>query len=722
MRSYRFSGSVAVLVGVAVTAVVGSVLAQAPAPTDPANQLAEMIDFRLAEAKDFFEMGYLDECAREWQALMDLDPSPAKCLAARETLGFELFGRMLEEPKLTKSVAAFLKRANQEVDRLNRDPAYVGTLVADLQRTASERQAAIYKLTRVGERAVPILFARLAGAADERQQLNVKLALEALGEHAVAPLIEALRVRDDELRREVEFLLGKAGDLRALAPLKALLEDADQSAAVRAGARAALEAIFEGAAERSAADYYYELAQLYYYESETVQPGYFEPTVPLWQWDAEKQAIVSLEVSRRDYYLERCKLACYEGLAAAPGDAQLNELLVSVYFVEKREKADEADEELAGRIKLLLASAGKPALLGALRRQLQHDKPELALDVISVLRSVLAGKGLEDADTTIAGNSLIETLDFPDQVLNFCAAEALAEAAPATSFECQERVVPYLAWGVLWGSGVKTALVASADAELRNTFQGHLRALGYEVLGVGGLEEASDVCGGLPTAELVVADADLMVELRPVLGEFPVRYACRVVVTPAEAEVEALEGQAEVSVPRDITEAGLAKVLAQLMPESGAYSELSVAKEEVARMAAAALAKLSRGGTVLDASIAAGALLLVMESEDEAVRLPVLEALGNAREPSALGPVLTMGADSERDEKTRLAALDAARVILGAMAEAPKPTYGMLESLLDDESEAIREAAGRALSAGPFPTEQIVAVLVEKKVTLKPAE
>ncbi len=69
----------------------------------------------------------------------------------------------------------------------------------------------------------------------------------------------------------------------------------------------------------------------------------------------------------------------------------------------------------------------------------------------------------------------------------------------------------------------------------------------------------------------------------------------------------------------------------------------------------------------------------------------------------------------------RLAALNAARVVLGAMQKAEKEVYDALVALLDEESEAIRLAAAACLSSGPFSAEQIVAVLAEKKV-LKRAE
>ena len=719
----RLSGALAILAALVLATISGSVSAEAPAPTDPAEQLSEMVEFRLTEAKDFFEMGYLDDCAEQWQALLQLDPSPALCLAARTEFGFELFGRMLEEPKLSEHVAEFLKRARGEEDRRYRDPVYTMALADDLQRTPMERQRAIYELGQVGERAVPVLFARLGGAIDERQRVNIKLALEGMGTSAAAPLIEALKVKDEYLRQEVALLLGKARDLRALAPLRALLDDEGQPPAVRSAVGTALGTIFEGAFDRAAADYYYELGELYYYESPEVQPGYFEPPVPLWRWDAEKQAIVSLEVSRRDFYLEHCKQACYDGLAVAPGDVRLNELLVSIYFVEKKEKGEEADEELASRIALLLAGGGKAALLGSLRRQLQDDRPALALDVITVLRPVLAGKGLRGPEAGLAGNPLIQALDFPDQVLNFYAAETLAEAACVTPFQLQERVVPYLSWGLLWGVGVKTALVASEDAELRNAFQGHLRAMGYTVQGVAGLGEAAVASLGLPTPGLVVADAELMADLSPLLlADARTRFACRVAVGPAESEVQAPEGQAELTVPRNITEAELGKVLDELMEKAGVHTRLSVEKEAVAGMAAAALATLSSGVTVFDVGEASAALLLVMDSEDEAVRLAVLKAVGNTRDPAALLPLLEMGADTSRDETTRLAALDAVRVVLGSMSSAGKEVYDTLVGLLEDESEVVRQAGARALSAGPFSAEEIVTVLVEKKVTLERAE
>jgi len=722
MLSGRLAGSIAVLALVALVSAGGPLLAQTPAPTDPETQLAGTVEFRLTEAKDFFEMGYFEDCSKEWKALLDLAPPPAVCLQLRKKYGFALFTRMLEQAEISKSVAEFLRLAQQEEVRLRRDPAYIEALADGLQRTPTERRSAMYELKQVGERAVPVLFSRLVGAASAEERLNVKLALAYMGTQAVAPLLEALQVKDDQVRQEVVRLLGQSHDLRALAALKVIQEDDHQPRTVRSAAKWALGNVLEGADERTAAEYYFELGELYYYRSPEVQPGYFEAQVPLWRWDADTQTIVSTEVSRQDFYIERCKECCYDGLAVAPADTALRELLVSVYFVEKQAKGEDAEAGLDQRIRLLLSSGGKPVLLASLRRQMQDDKPGLALAIIEVLRPVMAGEGLAEAQQTVAGNALLEALEFPDQVLNFFAAEALAEAAPVEGFELQERVVPYLVWGLLWGSEVKTALVVSADRPLLNAFVGHLRALGCKVREATSLAEAVEVSRGLPGPSLVVADAAVMAELRPALLEdFRTRFVCRVAVAEAGSETRVVEGRPEARVAADIDEAALAKVLEKLLTGAGVQTRLKVDRGAVALAAAQALAKLSRGGSVLDVAPASGALYLVMGDGDVQVRLAVIEALGNTHDPAALRGLLTLGAKVEEDEQIRLAALNAARVVLGSMSRANEEVYKALVAVLDDENEAVRQAAAACLSSGPFSAEQIVAVLVEKKV-LKRAE
>ena len=735
MLSGRLTGALAILAFVAVLALAGSVLGQLPAPTNPEAQLAQAVELRLVEAKNFFEMGYLDDCAGEWKALMEMNPSPAVCLELRKKYGFDLFVRMLDESKLTESVKEFLKRARQEEERLRRDPAFISSLVEELQRTPTDRRAAMYELKQVGERAVPALFARLVGAADERERLNVVLALEYMGTRAVAPLIPALQVKADDLRQEVIALLGKARDQRALAPLKVVAEDEKQPDAVRQSARGALANILVGAAAHAAAEYYFRLGQLYYYQSPEVEPGYFEEKVPLWKWDADKQAVVALEVTRADFWIERCKECCYDGLASAPADVNLRELLVSVYFVEKEAKGAEADPKLAERINLLVSSGGKPVLLAALRRQLQDDKPTLALAVIDVLRPVVAGAGLTDAEKpvagkaptgkekkekTVAGNPLLEALEFSDQVLAFFAAEAVADACPTQAFQGQDRIIPLLTWGLLWGTDVKTALAISPDRAVLNAFVGHLRALGFKVREASSLAEAVEVSRGLPTPAVVLADAGVMTQLRPALLEdFRTRFVLRVVIAAAGSEVRAPEGQAEVTVPADIAEARLGEVLKKLLETSGAHTRLAPAKPSIAQRAAEALAKLSRGGTVLSVAPASGALLLVAGYERKEVQLPVLEALGNTRDVAALDTLLALGGNAAKEAEVRLAALKAAQVVLGAMSKADKKVYDTLVALLDDGNENIRQAAAACLSSGPFSAEQIVAVLVDKKVLKK---
>jgi uncharacterized protein (DUF2336 family) len=123
----------------------------------------------------------------------------------------------------------------------------------------------------------------------------------------------------------------------------------------------------------------------------------------------------------------------------------------------------------------------------------------------------------------------------------------------------------------------------------------------------------------------------------------------------------------------------------------------------------------------LNVAPASGALLLVAGYERKEVQLPVLEALGNTHDAKALDALLALGSDAGKDAEVRLGALKAAATVLGTTPKVDKKVYDALVALLDDKSENIRQAAAACLSSGPFSAEQIVAVLVEKKV-LKQAE
>jgi len=716
MHSRRAKWSIAVLAFVALMTISAGLRAQPalPAPIDPAEEKDAVVKFHLTEAKDFFEMGYYDDCAKQWNTVTDLKPSPALCLELRREFGMDLFAQMLENDKLREPVTAFLKLAREEEERLRQDPVYIKSLVRSLQKTATEREFATWELRKVGERAVPYLLADMLGAANSTQLLNQRMALMAMGKGAVAPLVEALMVKDPVVRESLVPILGSSGDVRALAPLRALLEDPEQPLGVRYAARASLEGIAEGASERSAAQYYFELGSFYYYKNPAVQPWYFEDTVPLWHWDAKEQRIVSASVSRQGYYLELCKRACYDGLKLAPDDVNLRELLISTYFAEKELEGVEADPELAQKIEVLLKSGGKAVLLASLNRQLVDRRPELALDVIKVLRSVCVGEGLTEGERTASGNPLLQALTYPDLAVDFYAAEAIATAAPGKPFDYQDTVVRYLVHGLLCGSGVKTAVVAIPEPERQNRFKGDLQALGYKVAVAASAGEALQLLDALPMPMLVLGNEAIMGEVVPAIASRPYAHlVTRITVSPDVGSFEVKEGQTEVAVPPTITEGQLGEVAAQL---AEATVGVKIDATVVARMAAKALVKASRGGTELNVAPASEALEMVMKSKDAEVRIPVLEALGNTRDPGALSPLLAMATDPAWDEQTRLAALDAAKVVLGAMNVAQEDFYNTLVGLLDDESQAVRQAAAACLSAGPFSAEQIVAVLAEKKV------
>ena len=276
----------------------------------------------------------------------------------------------------------------------------------------------------------------------------------------------------------------------------------------------------------------------------------------------------------------------------------------------------------------------------------------------------------------------------------------------STDEQLREQIETLYAADVLVDALLGTGVRGETRGQVRAVLDALTSARGYKV----SIDVPSGLCAdtGEPLGTAFVPDLTVTLGLAKV----------GIVGSPGFARVGRLV-VADIGFPADIAEARLGEVLKKLLETSGAHTRLAPAKPSIAQRAAEALAKLSRGGTVLSVAPASGALLLVAGYERKEVQLPVLEALGNTRDVAALDTLLALGGNAAKEAEVRLAALKAAQVVLGAMSKADKKVYDTLVALLDDGNENIRQAAAACLSSGPFSAEQIVAVLVDKKVLKK---
>lgn len=128
------------------------------------------------------------------------------------------------------------------------DPDVAAALLDVVEQSSDVRivpvvTAALEGLSRFGPGIAPLLLSILENPSDPRRAFMPLLLAANLGTGAVQYLIGALADQDLEVRINAATQLGQLADRSAFEPIRALLEDAAQPAALRGVAAAALGAL-----------------------------------------------------------------------------------------------------------------------------------------------------------------------------------------------------------------------------------------------------------------------------------------------------------------------------------------------------------------------------------------------------------------------------------------------------------------------------------------------
>ena len=164
---------------------------------------------------------------------------------------------------------------------------------------------------------VPVIKDQMA----DRHRSRTILLLTEMGTDASLALIEALDSKDAFLRQQSAIILGNIKDDRALPALKRVFEDPNEMPEVRKFAHEAIQKITR-ISDRSewkrATDYYYELAQKYYYSHPTAIHAW-ERYYIIWKWNEEEDRIHERRVARFAYNEQLAEEALFDLLALDPG-------------------------------------------------------------------------------------------------------------------------------------------------------------------------------------------------------------------------------------------------------------------------------------------------------------------------------------------------------------------------------------------------------------------
>ncbi len=392
------------------------------------------------------------------------------------------------------------------------DQNYIEAQIARLSTGERPYILAIGQLKQSGELAVPLLVASLQKNPVNTPEHNAaRRALRDLGRSAVNPLVAATEIKKDT--DTLLAVIAVLSDIGYDAPVPYLLRLAQSSETSDSVKNAALTALKRmSGTDRAAADAFYELAERIYYGKSALSVDEKAPVAYVWYWDEDKgltkkdvpAAIFGPVMAMRsaEYSLK---------LGKSRGDA-LSLWLAGNY---KREaslaegQTDSTRMEGNPSAHFYGVSAGAQHLYTTLDRALRDGDAGVAVRAIRSLREIVGSANLPIE----AAEPLVAALRFPDRLVRYEAAFALASANPSQAFAGSERVVPLLAEAVSQTGATNVVVLAlrgggEGKVDLNATLDG-LKSAGVGAVGGATAQEAVSAANTLPAVDAIIISEDI---------------------------------------------------------------------------------------------------------------------------------------------------------------------------------------------------------------------
>ncbi len=672
--------------------------------------LAQSTEDTFREGVELYLQNKTEEALQKFQQVLAENPSNEEALALFERAGRETLILMLNQGGEFSNVAQrFFELARLARKEKTDDEAAIAALVEKAtQGNYLDQRDAISQLSADhGEYGAAALVPLLASEDDEKARVQAIYALSKMSRDAVLPLLAALDSGDERMTWNAVACLGAIKDERALPSLKRVYETA-QNPLVKDSAATAIRRICgkEPGALAPSLNLFREASKrLFVNDGSLARP--FDTADAVWQWDGSRVAAVKVPAILRPY-----KLAEQMAMAALP-DPTAQALLTASYAAQKAsvlaasEMEMEMDSDLVNGLlagtDVALAAAGPERISEALRLAIAMDSPHSAVVLIQALRASGA-----------ATEALNEALKSPYKMVRYEAAFALAWQG-----NNEPTVVAVLA-EALGEDALRTVLVVDDNDDTRNQLAGILADKGFAVVAAnnGGLGFARS--RSFPTKDLVIVRAglkDVTVDQFVYDADFRASASPIVILSDA-AQAESLSTmyQGKGKVAGFLTEPFTADVV--LPAVEGAMGDLNrerAAALRAAEEAAKILAHLPRE------SLAAhtGPLLQALGRDEESVLVPVLYGLATVgpSDAGAVNKVAAVFSDASRSEAVRVAAARALGGMFAALSASPGDDIltSVVTAARNDESNAVRVAAGQALGWARFLTDDQRAELISKR-------
>ncbi len=397
----------------------------------------------------YTQIGRFDLAKGYAQTILQSEPNPLELFDLSQTnpTGFSFLLRVnefssdAELAELAGKVMAVIERG-RFIRRS--EPKIIVEEIKRLSSTERGKLAAVKRLQDAGEYAIPFMLDAMADDSRADDLPNIIWALPQIGRPAIRPLVAALQGENVAVKAEIIRALGKIGYPQSLAYLKYIVEK-NNSNELRGLSAASIKQIDPVAASVSAAELFYQLAQNYYYRSQSLAPAEDANFANIWFWDSQSQRLNREEVDK-SYFSELMSMRCCEwALKADPGFGSAIGLWLAAFFKAESTGISMPPFFGEGHADALVyaTTAGPEYLHQALARAIKDNNADVALGAVEALtvnageRSLLYSLG--------PAQPLLAALSFDDKAVRYSAAIAIALAGPQQSFNESRLVAANLA-------------------------------------------------------------------------------------------------------------------------------------------------------------------------------------------------------------------------------------------------------------------------------------
>ncbi len=649
--------------------------ATTPAPAAPAPAVSVPENEPLKDSiENFWHYGKIaryDIASAEGQHILSLNSDPQQLLSAFEATALSHHDNLDQWLLRWQGVDAMKDVSTQLIDALGKghtgrrsDPKYIEQNIQTLATNERGYDIAIERLRESGELAVPIMLDYLRNPSQNQYHAAIRRGLRDLGLSAVNPLLAATEMKDEQTLMTVVTSLGDIGYDVAVPYLARLIQSNDTPASVKASTIDALQRLrVNDPTKLSATDLFYQLAERFYYDNAAVRADKRNAVGFVWYWSEEK-GLNKIDVPQPIFHDVMAKRAAEYSLklGQSQGDA-LSLWLASNFQDEAELPTGQKDPTLAPdspSAHYYGVAAGTKYLNNALARTNRDRTAAVAMKIIMALEDIGGQANLFGS----GDHPLMDSLQFPDRLVRYESAFALAAALPREAFRGQERIVPLLS-EALSQTGAANVLVATPDQDQLNSMLDALKGAGYNVVGGTSPEAAVAAAAARPAIDAILINEDLgptaIDKLATLASQTPrLERAVKVIITKTKASPYAVQSvndpMLSTTQAKSTDTAALKAAIDDARKRGGLLPLDEAAAARYATRAADLLAKIAiNHSPVFDLTVSMNLLLSALDDARPDVVKSDCTVLGLINDPQVQPALLAKAMDDKTSDDLKIA-------------------------------------------------------------------